>query len=169
MEEDSNVNILDDWKDGSVLEMSSVSLPPSPRLLLPLCSDTSPHPAWLFRPQSPDSLGPAMGVPTLGLALILALLLTPGGFNQVSAQNEASPCPAVGPGILAGIVLGDLALTILIALAVYYLGRLVPPGRNAPEASKKQRMTETESPYQELQGPRSDVYSDLTTQRGFYR
>ncbi|XP_074074937.1 TYRO protein tyrosine kinase-binding protein isoform X2 [Macrotis lagotis] len=98
--------------------------------------------------------------PTLSLALVLALLLTPG---------EASSCPSVGPGILAGIVLGDLVLTILIALAVYYLGRLVPSGRNAPEASKKQRITETESPYQELQDHRSDVYSDLTAQGGFYR
>ncbi|KAM9031985.1 TYRO protein tyrosine kinase-binding protein [Sarcophilus harrisii] len=98
--------------------------------------------------------------PTLGLALILALLLTPG---------ECSLCPGVSPGILAGIVLGDLVLTILIALAVYYLGRLVPLGRNSPEDSKKQRMTETESPYQELQGQRGDVYSDLTPQHGFYR
>ncbi|XP_078002492.1 TYRO protein tyrosine kinase-binding protein isoform X3 [Phascolarctos cinereus] len=98
--------------------------------------------------------------PTLHLALVLALFLTPG---------ESSPCTAVGPGVLAGIVLGDLVLTILIALAVYYLGRLVPSGRNAPEASKKQRMTETESPYQELQGHRSDVYSDLTPQQGFHR
>ncbi|XP_020833475.2 TYRO protein tyrosine kinase-binding protein isoform X2 [Phascolarctos cinereus] len=107
--------------------------------------------------------------PTLHLALVLALFLTPGGFNPVCAQNESSPCTAVGPGVLAGIVLGDLVLTILIALAVYYLGRLVPSGRNAPEASKKQRMTETESPYQELQGHRSDVYSDLTPQQGFHR
>ncbi|XP_072472478.1 TYRO protein tyrosine kinase-binding protein isoform X3 [Notamacropus eugenii] len=97
---------------------------------------------------------------TFSLALVLALLLTPG---------ESTSCTSVGPGILAGIVLGDLVLTILIALAVYYLGRLVPPGRNAPEVSKKQRMTETESPYQELQGHRTDVYSDLTPQQGFYR
>ncbi|XP_072472479.1 TYRO protein tyrosine kinase-binding protein isoform X4 [Notamacropus eugenii] len=91
---------------------------------------------------------------TFSLALVLALLLTPG---------ESTSCTSVGPGILAGIVLGDLVLTILIALAVYYLGRLVPP------VSKKQRMTETESPYQELQGHRTDVYSDLTPQQGFYR
>lgn len=35
----------------------------------------------------------------------------------------------VSPGVLAGIVLGDLVLTLLIALAVYSLGRLVPRGR----------------------------------------
>lgn len=37
----------------------------------------------------------------------------------------------VSPGVLAGIVLGDLVLTLLIALAVYSLGRLVPRGRGA--------------------------------------
>lgn len=35
--------------------------------------------------------------------------------------------------MLAGIVLGDLMLTLLIALAVYSLGRLVPRGRGAAE------------------------------------
>lgn len=38
-------------------------------------------------------------------------------------------CPSVSGGVLAGIVLGDLVLTLLIALAVYSLGRLVPRGR----------------------------------------
>lgn len=35
--------------------------------------------------------------------------------------------------MLAGIVLGDLVLTLLIALAVYSLGRLVPRGRGPTE------------------------------------
>lgn len=35
--------------------------------------------------------------------------------------------------MLVGIVLGDLVLTLLIALAVYSLGRLVPRGRGAVE------------------------------------
>lgn len=35
--------------------------------------------------------------------------------------------------MLAGIVLGDLVLTLLIALAVYSLGRLFPRGRGAVE------------------------------------
>uniref|UniRef100_A0A8C8YH66 TYRO protein tyrosine kinase-binding protein n=1 Tax=Prolemur simus TaxID=1328070 RepID=A0A8C8YH66_PROSS len=93
--------------------------------------------------------------------LFLPLLLTVGECN----------CASVSPGVLAGIVLGDLVLTLLIALAVYSLGRLVPRGRGAVEAvtRKQQRMTETESPYQELQGQRSDVYSDLNTQRQYYK
>ncbi|XP_014927504.1 TYRO protein tyrosine kinase-binding protein isoform X1 [Acinonyx jubatus] len=101
--------------------------------------------------------------------LFLPLLLTVGGFSPAQAQNECN-CSVVSPGVLAGIVLGDLALTLLIALAVYSLGRLFPRGRGAVDAvTRKQRITETESPYQELQGQRSDVYSDLNTQRPYYK
>nr|KAF6408360.1 transmembrane immune signaling adaptor TYROBP [Molossus molossus] len=92
--------------------------------------------------------------------LLLPLLLTLG---------ECS-CPAVNSGVLAGIVLGDLVLTLLIALAVYSLGRLVPRRRGVVDAvTRKQHINETESPYQELQGQRSDVYSDLNTQRQYYK
>ncbi|XP_055408835.1 TYRO protein tyrosine kinase-binding protein [Bubalus kerabau] len=100
---------------------------------------------------------------------LLSLLLTVGGLSLVQAQSECN-CSSVSPGVLAGIVLGDLMLTLLIALAVYYLGRLVPRGRGATEAvTRKQHITETESHYQELQGQRTDVYSDLNTQRPYYR
>uniref|UniRef100_A0A8C3VPT1 TYRO protein tyrosine kinase-binding protein n=1 Tax=Catagonus wagneri TaxID=51154 RepID=A0A8C3VPT1_9CETA len=91
---------------------------------------------------------------------LLPLLLTVG---------ECS-CSAVSPGILAGIVLGDLVLTLLIALAVYSLGRLVPRGQGTMDAvTRKQHIAETESAYQELQGQRLDVYSDLNTQRQYYK
>ncbi|XP_014319736.1 TYRO protein tyrosine kinase-binding protein isoform X2 [Myotis yumanensis] len=100
--------------------------------------------------------------------LFLPLLLTVGGLSPVQSHCECN-CSAVSPGVLAGIVLGDLVLTLLIALAVYSLGRLVPRGRGAVEVTRKQRITETESPYQELQGQRSDVYSDLNTQRQYYK
>ncbi|XP_010346262.1 TYRO protein tyrosine kinase-binding protein isoform X2 [Saimiri boliviensis] len=102
--------------------------------------------------------------------LLLPLLLAVGGLCPVQAQAQSEcSCSAVSPGVLAGIVLGDLVLTVLIALAVYFLGRLVPRGRGASDATRKQRITETESPYQELQGQRSDVYSDLNTQRPYYK
>ncbi|KAM5236707.1 TYRO protein tyrosine kinase-binding protein isoform 2-T2 [Ctenodactylus gundi] len=100
--------------------------------------------------------------------LLLPVLLTVAGLSRVQAQSECN-CSPVSPGVLAGIVLGDLVLTLLIALAVYFLGRLVPGGRGTAEATRKQRITETESPYQELQGQRSDVYSDLNTQRQYYK
>uniref|UniRef100_A0A2K5DAA0 TYRO protein tyrosine kinase-binding protein n=1 Tax=Aotus nancymaae TaxID=37293 RepID=A0A2K5DAA0_AOTNA len=124
--------------------------------------------------------------------LLLPLLLAVGGLYPVQAQAQSEcSCSTVSPGVLAGIVLGDLVLTVLIALAVYFLGRLVPRGRGTsegewapthhsaclctprypspPAATRKQRITETESPYQELQGQRSDVYSDLNTQRPYYK
>ncbi|KAM8964156.1 TYRO protein tyrosine kinase-binding protein [Lycaon pictus] len=101
--------------------------------------------------------------------LFLPLLLSMGGFSPIQAQDGCN-CPVVSPGVLAGIVLGDLVLTLLIALAVYSLGRMFPRGRGSVEAvTRKQRITETESPYQELQGQRSDVYSDLNTQRPYYK
>ncbi|XP_021496790.1 TYRO protein tyrosine kinase-binding protein [Meriones unguiculatus] len=100
--------------------------------------------------------------------LLLPVLLTVGGLSPVQAQSECD-CSPVSPGVLAGIVLGDLALTLLIALAVYSLGRLVPRGRGSAEGTRKQHIAETESPYQELQGQRPDVYSDLNTQRQYYR
>ncbi|XP_040832335.1 TYRO protein tyrosine kinase-binding protein isoform X2 [Ochotona curzoniae] len=100
--------------------------------------------------------------------LFLPLLLTMGGLSPVQAQSECT-CPSVSGGVLAGIVLGDLVLTLLIALAVYSLGRLVPRGRGTVDVTRKSRIAETESPYQELQGQRSDVYSDLNTQRQYYK
>lgn len=75
----------------------------------------------------------------------------------------------MSPGVLAGIVLGDLVLTLLIALAVYSLGRLVSRGRGTTGGAWKQHIAETESPYQELLGQRPEVYSDLNTQRQYYR
>uniref|UniRef100_A0A452E8M3 TYRO protein tyrosine kinase-binding protein n=1 Tax=Capra hircus TaxID=9925 RepID=A0A452E8M3_CAPHI len=102
---------------------------------------------------------------------LLSLLLTVGGELGASAASGLKcNCSSLSPGVLAGIVLGDLMLTLLIALAVYSLGRLVPRGRGAAEAvTRKQHITETESPYQELQGQRTDVYSDLNTQRPYYK
>ncbi|EDM07764.1 Tyro protein tyrosine kinase binding protein, isoform CRA_a [Rattus norvegicus] len=134
----------------------------------------APEPSWCF--------------------LFLPVLLTVGGLSPVQAQSDNYPgceCSSVSPGVLAGIVLGDLVLTLLIALAVYSLGRLVSRGRGTADVStkvrrwnqipgsgvtsdpatrtRKQHMAETESPYQELQGQRPEVYSDLNTQRQYYR
>ncbi|XP_062033031.1 TYRO protein tyrosine kinase-binding protein [Lepus europaeus] len=108
------------------------------------------------------------GLESSGRLLFLPLLLTVGGLSPVQAQSECT-CSSLSAGALAGIVLADLVLTLLIALAVYSLGRLVPRGRGAVDVTRKQRITETESPYQELQGQRSDVYSDLNTQRQYYK
>nr|XP_012293024.1 TYRO protein tyrosine kinase-binding protein isoform X3 [Aotus nancymaae]XP_012293034.1 TYRO protein tyrosine kinase-binding protein isoform X4 [Aotus nancymaae] len=118
----------------------------------------------------PAASGFMGGLEPCSRLLLLPLLLAVGGLYPVQAQAQSEcSCSTVSPGVLAGIVLGDLVLTVLIALAVYFLGRLVPRGRGTSEATRKQRITETESPYQELQGQRSDVYSDLNTQRPYYK
>uniref|UniRef100_A0A8D0ZKM4 TYRO protein tyrosine kinase-binding protein n=1 Tax=Sus scrofa TaxID=9823 RepID=A0A8D0ZKM4_PIG len=99
------------------------------------------------------------------------LLFLSSGFSLVQAQRECS-CSAVSPGILAGIVLGDLVLTLLIALAVYSLGRLVPRTRGAvdgaprPEVRCLQRPQHTEavlqmSPNQDSHQPDAWIQSFL--------
>nr|XP_008967387.2 TYRO protein tyrosine kinase-binding protein isoform X3 [Pan paniscus] len=118
----------------------------------------------------PAASGFMGGLERCSRLLLLPLLLAVGGLRPVQAQAQSDcSCSTVSPGVLAGIVMGDLVLTVLIALAVYFLGRLVHRGRGAAEATRKQRITETESPYQELQGQRSDVYSDLNMQRPYYK
>uniref|UniRef100_A0AC11CE78 Uncharacterized protein n=2 Tax=Bovidae TaxID=9895 RepID=A0AC11CE78_SHEEP len=145
---------------------SSLLPPPTSDFLLYLVGHyATSHPPWTV---VSSSVACIMG----GLRpsdRLLSLLLTVGGLSLVQAQRECN-CSSLSPGVLAGIVLGDLMLTLLIALAVYSLGRLVPRGRGAAEAvTRKQHITETESPYQELQGQRTDVYSDLNTQRPYYK
>ncbi|XP_013207027.1 TYRO protein tyrosine kinase-binding protein [Microtus ochrogaster] len=100
--------------------------------------------------------------------LFLPVFLTVGGLSPVKAQSECS-CSSVSPGVLVGIVLGDLVLTLLIALAVYSLGRLIPRGRGRGTAEGRgRRISEFEASL-ELQGQRPDVYSDLNTQRQYYK
>ncbi|XP_025055975.1 TYRO protein tyrosine kinase-binding protein isoform X3 [Alligator sinensis] len=69
-------------------------------------------------------------------------------------------CPALGGGALAGLVLGDLVLTLLIALAVYCLATRCRLPSSSGDV-KKPCAPEVESPYQELQGQRTEIYSDL--------
>uniref|UniRef100_A0A8C0ZPQ7 TYRO protein tyrosine kinase-binding protein n=1 Tax=Castor canadensis TaxID=51338 RepID=A0A8C0ZPQ7_CASCN len=106
--------------------------PPSSDFLLLLVGRriTSYWPLACGVQQCPD----IMGTPEPSWQLLLPLLLTVGGLSPVQAQSECN-CSPVSPGVLAGIVLGDLVLTLLIALAVYSLGRLVPRGRGTVEGA----------------------------------
>ncbi|XP_053824653.1 TYRO protein tyrosine kinase-binding protein isoform X2 [Vidua chalybeata] len=85
---------------------------------------------------------------TLGLLLLLLLL------GAAAAQPECSGC-LPGPGPIAALVAADVILTLLIAGGAYWLA-----GRGRP-APPKPRPPEQDSPYQELQGVRGDVYSVL--------
>ncbi|XP_074995554.1 TYRO protein tyrosine kinase-binding protein isoform X2 [Calonectris borealis] len=60
-----------------------------------------------------------------------------------------------GPGPIAALVVADIVMTLLIAGGAYCLA-----GRSQRGAVKP-RPPETESTYQELQGTRRDIYSEL--------
>ncbi|XP_056366390.1 TYRO protein tyrosine kinase-binding protein [Oenanthe melanoleuca] len=83
---------------------------------------------------------------TLGLLLLL--------LGAATAQQECSGClPGAGP--IAALVTADVIMTLLIAGGAYWLaGR----GRRAPA---RPRPPEPDSHYQELQGARADLYSEL--------
>ncbi|XP_058684385.1 TYRO protein tyrosine kinase-binding protein-like [Poecile atricapillus] len=88
-----------------------------------------------------------MGPPgTLGLVLLL--------LGAATAEGECSGC-LPGPGPIAALVAADVIMTLLIAGGAYWLaGR----GRRAPP---KPRPPEPDPHYQELQGARGDLYSEL--------
>ncbi|XP_065715796.1 TYRO protein tyrosine kinase-binding protein [Patagioenas fasciata] len=88
-----------------------------------------------------------MGPP--GTPHLLLLLL---GF--VAAESDCTPC-LPGPGPIAGLVVADIVMTLLIAGGAYCLAR------RGQRASPMPRPQEPDSTYQELQGARADVYSEL--------
>ncbi|NXB86811.1 TYOBP protein, partial [Vidua chalybeata] len=74
---------------------------------------------------------------------------------------ECSGC-LPGPGPIAALVAADVILTLLIAGGAYWLaGRGRPGGRGQRGGPRPTRPPEQDSPYQELQGVRGDVYSVL--------
>ncbi|XP_072122347.1 TYRO protein tyrosine kinase-binding protein-like [Mobula birostris] len=83
-------------------------------------------------------------------------------LGDVTANDVCEACYRIGTGALIGIIVGDVAITILIAAATYYLTRrsLGKKGSTAKEKSKGEVVL-TESPYQELQVSDLGVYSDL--------
>ncbi|XP_007440135.1 TYRO protein tyrosine kinase-binding protein [Python bivittatus] len=93
-----------------------------------------------------------LGFPVL--PILLGLTWPQLGAAQVA--NDCGHCYQINPGTIAGVVLGDLLLTLLIALGVYYVVSCVYK-RQATSNDK----TQHESPYEELQGRRMDIYSDL--------
>ncbi|XP_065510704.1 TYRO protein tyrosine kinase-binding protein-like isoform X2 [Caloenas nicobarica] len=88
-----------------------------------------------------------MGPP--GAPHLLLLLL-----GVAAAESDCSSC-LPGPGPIAALVVADIIMTLLIAGGAYCLagrGQRAPPNPRPPEM---------DSTYQELQGAREDVYSEL--------
>ncbi|XP_042296749.1 TYRO protein tyrosine kinase-binding protein [Sceloporus undulatus] len=95
-----------------------------------------------------------LGIPVLHILLGLACAQL--GAAQ---QRDCGNCYQLSPGAIAGVVLGDLLLTLLIALAVYYVASCIYQRQSA--ASSDIKKSQHESHYEELQGHRLDVYSDI--------
>ncbi|XP_077193152.1 TYRO protein tyrosine kinase-binding protein [Paroedura picta] len=107
----------------------------------------------------------SMGRPQFPILHVL-LGLASAQLGAAQAQGDCSNCYHLHPGAIAGVVLGDLLLTLLIAVAVYYVATCFYQRQLASSDLKKQRAPETESPYQELDPRGLDVYSDLKNPRG---
>ncbi|KAG7469166.1 hypothetical protein MATL_G00126070 [Megalops atlanticus] len=97
-------------------------------------------------------------------------IVTPfaGLFGPVAGQQDCRACFHLDTGAVVGIIVGDIILTLLIALSVYCfvshqkknrLEALESKGKT--HASSKRKKPDLESTYQELQGVQNDVYSDL--------
>ncbi|NXG95588.1 TYOBP protein, partial [Loxia leucoptera] len=69
---------------------------------------------------------------------------------------ECSGC-LPGPGPITALVAADVIMTLLIAGGAYWLAGRGRPGGAPP----KPRPPEQDSHYQELQGARGDIYSEL--------
>ncbi|XP_061452480.1 TYRO protein tyrosine kinase-binding protein isoform X2 [Rhineura floridana] len=99
-----------------------------------------------------------MGCPGYSvLHVLLGLAWVQLGVTQ--AQKDCGNCYQLSPGVIAGVVLGDLLLTLLIALAVYYVAGCIYQRQSTNSADLKK--PPQESQYEELQGHRMDIYSDL--------
>ncbi|XP_062995944.1 TYRO protein tyrosine kinase-binding protein [Elgaria multicarinata webbii] len=102
----------------------------------------------------------------LGLRVLLGLAWTQLG-TAAAQQAGVVGCPLLDPGAIAGIVLVDLLLTLLIALAVYYVAKRISQRQQAGNGNI--RKTQPESHYEELQGHRLDIYSDLKNTGATYK
>ncbi|XP_064425384.1 TYRO protein tyrosine kinase-binding protein-like [Latimeria chalumnae] len=93
------------------------------------------------------------------------LLLTAAWLiGSIHGQRDCSDCYRMDAGALAGVVIGDILITVLIALSVFFLTNKLNKSKESRgdlSTKQKKKEAETESPYQELQVQSTDIYSDL--------
>ncbi|XP_028679396.1 TYRO protein tyrosine kinase-binding protein [Erpetoichthys calabaricus] len=97
---------------------------------------------------------------------VVALFIFLGILGSTNGQQNCQSCYQLDLSAIVGIIVGDILLTVLIALSVFYFtSRLNKSRLEAIKAQGglklKEKEDKDESPYQELQGARSDIYSDL--------
>ncbi|XP_056331875.1 TYRO protein tyrosine kinase-binding protein isoform X2 [Danio aesculapii] len=110
---------------------------------------------------------------------LFIMLPVNGLFGSVEANQDCSSCYQMDIGVAVGIITCDIFLTLLIALSVYCFvsrqkrrgglhahGRCCGSGKaKLQQTSMRAKPIEVESPYQELYGVQSDIYSDLQQYR----
>ncbi|KAM4581007.1 TYRO protein tyrosine kinase-binding protein [Odontesthes bonariensis] len=92
-----------------------------------------------------------------------------GSFFGSEGQQECGSCYLISMGSVIGIIASDIILTILIVASLFCFAthhrrrreRDSHDGKRNLNSSKKMAREITESPYQELHGAQSDVYSEL--------
>lgn len=91
-----------------------------------------------------------------------ALLLLSAALGAAFGQNGCGDCIRLDSGAVAGIVICDVIITILIAATAYCVSSKIQRRKlMARKKSQKNEMQSTERTYEELQGQRADVYNDL--------
>ncbi|XP_078391652.1 TYRO protein tyrosine kinase-binding protein-like isoform X1 [Cetorhinus maximus] len=97
---------------------------------------------------------------TLTISLFLSCLL----WGVVNGQNGCEDCYRIDAGVIAGIIIGDVIITIMIAMTIYYFARRgvkkTTTGNELPLSMTKPKM-DAESTYEELRGPEKGLYSEL--------
>ncbi|KAM6995084.1 TYRO protein tyrosine kinase-binding protein-like [Tautogolabrus adspersus] len=100
-----------------------------------------------------------------------ALCIVGSFFGSAEAQQDCGSCYVINMGSVLGIIAADVILTILITFTVFCFAShhnkrrewdSHDGKRSQPSSVSRKMATEvTESPYQELHGVQSDVYSEL--------
>ncbi|XP_037640604.1 TYRO protein tyrosine kinase-binding protein, partial [Sebastes umbrosus] len=100
-----------------------------------------------------------------------ALCIAGSLFGSAQGQQDCGSCYMIYMGSVVGIIASDIILTIFITISVFCFAThhkrrrewdSRDGKRNLPSSVPKKMATEvTESPYQELHGVQSDVYSEL--------
>ncbi|XP_078108020.1 TYRO protein tyrosine kinase-binding protein isoform X2 [Sander vitreus] len=100
-----------------------------------------------------------------------ALCIVGSLFGSAEGQQDCGSCYLINMASVMGIIASDILLTIFITISVFCFAShhkrrrewdSRDGKRNLPSSVSKKMATEvTESPYQELHGVQSDVYSEL--------
>ncbi|XP_053478314.1 TYRO protein tyrosine kinase-binding protein [Ictalurus furcatus] len=108
--------------------------------------------------------------------ILHSMALLSGLFGYVAATQDCGTCYQLNMMVIIGIITCDIILTLLITITVYCFAsrekrkKSLRTRKNSSEtdkgkfrqsSSKPKEVEITESPYQELYGVQSDIYSDL--------